>query len=252
MEIDIKPDDIIDSYRFKHYIGPGDRALIERELGDRPPELVWPQMGGKSDQEKRREHVRRLLSYFILQAIKADQDGILPLVEYTGESTALDRLREWLEAAFGADAAFQMEDDAGRVLGKPVDKWLDKPFIQWHTRLYKRRPILWHIASPRGTFGAFVYYHKLDRDTMSKVRNVYLRTLRDLYGAQLAQARSDEDHKAVDRLEAALDDLAVLDERLGGIIETGYDPVIDDGVKANILQAMQRVWRPRCWRRSTQ
>jgi hypothetical protein len=41
--------------------------------------------------------------------------------------------------------------------------------------------------------------------------------------------------KTVDRLEAALDDLTVLDERLGSIIEAGYDPVIDDGVKTNIL-----------------
>ncbi|MDY7080766.1 MAG: BREX-1 system adenine-specific DNA-methyltransferase PglX [Chloroflexota bacterium] len=216
-------------------ISSADRALIERELGDRPPELVWPQMEGKSDKEKRREHVRCLLSYFILQAIKADQDGILSLVEHTGESTALARLRERLEAAFGADVAFRLEDDAGRLLGKSVDKWLDKPFIQWHTKLYKRRPIIWHIASPRGTFGALVYYHKLDRDTLPKVRNVYLRTLRDRFGGQLEQARSAEDYKAVDRLEAALDDLAVLDERLGRIIEAGYDPVIDDGVKANIL-----------------
>jgi hypothetical protein len=39
----------------------------------------------------------------------------------------------------------------------------------------------------------------------------------------------------VDRLETALNDLTVLDERLGGIIEAGYDLLIDDGVKANIL-----------------
>lgn len=82
---------------------------------------------------------------------------------------------------------------------------------------------------------ALVYYHKLDQDTLSKARNVYLRTLRDWFGVQLEQARSNEDHKAVNQLEAALDDLIVLDERLGRIIETGYDPVIDDGVKANTL-----------------
>ena len=216
-------------------ITPADRALIECELGDRPPELIWPQMEGKSDRKKRREHVHRLLSYFWLQALKADGDGIVPLVEGTGEPTLLDRLREQLEATFGHEAAFQLEDDAGRVLGKAVADWLDGDFTRWHTQLYKKRPILWHIASPGGTFGALLYYHKLDRDTLSKVRNVYLRTLRDRTRLQLAEARRVEDHQAVDRLETALDDLLVLDERLGGIIEAGYDPVIDDGVKANIL-----------------
>jgi hypothetical protein len=216
-------------------ITPRDRALIERELGERPPELVWPQMEGKSDREKRREHVRRLLSYFCLAALKADGDGIVPLVEGTGEPTLLDRLRERLEKEFGPEAAFQLEDDAGRVLGRPVDDWLDGQFIRWHTQLYKKRPVLWHVASPGGTFGALLYYHKLDRDTLSKVRNVYLRTLRDRLGLQLAEARQAEDHQAVDCLESALDDLLMLDERLGGIIEAGYDPVIDDGVVANIL-----------------
>jgi hypothetical protein len=216
-------------------ISPADRALIKRELGDRPSELIWPQMEGKSDKEKRREHVRRLLSYVILQALKTDQDGILPLVEGTGQATALDLLRERLEATFGAEAAFRLEDDAGRVLGKPVGDWLDGDFSQWHTRLYKRRPVIWHIASPRGTFGALVYYHKLDRDTLPKLRNVYLRTLRDGLGRELERARAEKDYKAVDRLEGALDDLTVLDERLGRVIEAGYDPVIDDGVKANIL-----------------
>lgn len=216
-------------------ISPADRVLIERELGERPPELVWPQMEGKPDKEKRREHVRRLLSYFILEALKADRDGILPLVEGTGQATALDLLRERMEVAFGHEAAFRLEDDAGRVLGKPAADWLDGDFSQWHTRLYKRRPVIWHIASPRGTFGALVYYHRLDRDTLPKLRNVYLRTLRDGLGRELERARSDKDYKAVDRLEAALDDLTVLNERLARVIEAGYDPVINDGVKANIL-----------------
>jgi hypothetical protein len=216
-------------------ISLADRVLIERELGNRPPELIWPQMEGKADKEKRREHVRRLLSYFILGALKADQDGILPLVERTGDATVLDQLREGLEAAFGAEAAFRLEDNAGRVLGKSLDRWLEGEFSQWHTKLYKRRPVIWHIASPRGTFGALVYYHKLDRDTLPKVRNVYLRTLRDGLGWELERVRSEKDYKALDRLEAALDDLTVLDERLGRVIEAGYDPVIDNGVKANLL-----------------
>jgi len=91
-------------------IGPADRALIERELGDRPPELVWPLMAGKSDREKRREHVRRLFSYYALQAVRADEDGIVPLAGCAGrEPTLVDRVRAQLEAQFGHDVAYQLE-----------------------------------------------------------------------------------------------------------------------------------------------
>jgi hypothetical protein len=157
------------------------------------------------------------------------------MFEGTGEATILDRLRQRLEEAFGPEAAFQLEDDAGRAMGRAVDNWLDGQFIRWHTKLYKKCPILWHVASPGGTFGALIYYHKLDGDTLPKVRNVYLQTMRDRLSMQLAEARRAEDHGTVDDLEDALDDLQVFDEQLAGIVEAGYDPVIDDGVKANIL-----------------
>ncbi len=232
-------------------IGPEDRALIERELGERPPELVWPQMEGKSRKEKRREHVRRLLSYFVLAALQADEDGIVPLFEGTGELTVLERLRARLTAEFGEEAAFRLEDDAGKVMGRPVANWLDGQFIKWHTQLYNKRPIIWHVASERYNFGLLLYYHKLDRDTLLKVRNVYLRRARDAAAYTLEQARSAQDEAEVSRQEELLDEYRALDEQLERVI-TGavgyrppawaegpyrggvYDPVIDDGVAVNL------------------
>ena len=45
-----------ESYRL-YGIPDATRAHIERSLGDRPPEVIWPQMEGKSDEQKRMEHV---------------------------------------------------------------------------------------------------------------------------------------------------------------------------------------------------
>lgn len=218
-------------------ISPVDRALIERELGDRPRELVWPQMEGASDKEKRREHVCRILSYFVLQVMKEDPDGVVPFTEGAGEPTVLGRVRERLEAEFGEEAAYDLERDAGEVMGRAVDNWLDGQFIKWHTSLYKRCPIIWHISSRGYNFGVFVYYHALDEDTLPKVRNVYLWEHRQRVQAQLKaeQARSEPDYKRIDELEDVLEDLNDLDERLAGVIDAGYEPVIDDGVKANIM-----------------
>lgn len=210
-----------------------DQEMIKRELGKVPPEAVWQQMMGKSKKEKRREHVQRLLSYFILQAIKADEDGILPFFASTGHATVLEQIRHQMELEFGAKTAFQLEDDAGKELGRPVDDWLDGNFIKWHTSLYKKRPILWHLASPNNSFGVLLYYHKLDKDTLPKIRNVYLRAVRDSLRRQLDAAR--QDNKTITQLETTLDDLLQMEEKLQAVIESGYNPVIDDGIKANIL-----------------
>jgi len=239
-------------------ISPEDRTLIERELGERPPELVWPQMEGKSDEEKRREHVRRLISHFLLQALKAKPDGILPLTGGAGQGTALDAVRRGLEREFGEEAAFEMETDIKGVLGKDIARWLEGDFFGWHVKLYKRRPILWHLASPRRHFACFLYLHNLDRDTLVKVQTLYLQPYRRAVEAQLEAAQRAKAAGApgaarrIDRAEAVLDDLDEFEKRLLSVIRAEveceipdwaegpyrggvYDPVLDDGVKVNIL-----------------
>lgn len=216
-------------------ISSEDRVIIARELGERPPELVWPQLEGKSQPEKRKEHVRRLLSYFLLQALIADQDGVVPLVEGTGETTAITRLRTALEEYFGEETALRVEDDAGRVLGKPVAVWLDSDYIKWHSALYKNRPIVWQLSSERGAFSCLLYYHRLDNDTLQKVRTVYLRPLLSVVEDRGQRATERKDLKTAAECEAIADELRVFSEKLETIIRAGYKPVIDDGVKRNIL-----------------
>jgi len=237
---------------------PRDRLLAERELGVRPPELVWPQMERRSDEEKRREHVRRLISFFLLRALKEKRDGILPLTLGTGQATALDEVRRRMEGEFGEELAFGMETEIKETLGQSVGKWLDGPFSKWHTNLYKRRPIIWHLASPRSSFACFVHYHKLDRDMLSKVQTQYLWPRRRSAGVELEAAQADKAAgspgaaRRIDQAEAVLDDLADFEKRLVAVIQAQvecevpdwaegpfrggvYDPVLDDGVKVNIM-----------------
>jgi len=238
-------------------IRPEDRVLIERELGDGPPELVWPQMEGKSDKEKRREHVRRLVSFFLLQALKEKRDGILPLTPGTGQATALEGVRRRMEAEFGEEAAFSIETEIKQLLGKSIPDWLNGPFFKWHTKLYKRRPIIWHLASPGNTFACLVYYHELDRDALHKVQTQYLWPRRRAAQAELEMAKADRAAgrsgavRRIEQAEANLDDLAEFEKRLLSVIQAQvecdtpdwadgpfqggvYNPVQDDGVKVNI------------------
>ncbi|NLG80268.1 MAG: hypothetical protein GX492_10695 [Firmicutes bacterium] len=181
-------------------IGEEDRALIEAELG-RPAEGDQEADGKEEEPEDkegaapealvtRDEHVRRLVHYLVHEAVKEDPDGIVPLRDtYTAagelERGLAFRVRAKLAELFGETAMPTVERELREALGKTLDEWLATDFFGYHTGLYRLRPIIWHIASrPRGVpaFGCFVYWHKLDADTLRKVREVYLRPV--LEGAQ--------------------------------------------------------------------
>ena len=242
-------------------ISATDRALIEQELGERPPELCWPQMEGKSDLEKRREHVRRLFSYFALQSVREDKDGVVPLAGGGGrEPYLIDRVRAQLEAQFGAGVAYQWEQDAAQYLGRSLEEWLRREFFaRFHVPLYKKRPILWHLASPKGYFAVLVDYHKLTRDTLPKVQTLYLWPQIESARTRLAGARAGgASMKAVGDLEDEIGDLEECNRRLEAVIQgtvkvdlpdwargpyrngqPPYDPDLDDGVRANLLPAQE-------------
>jgi len=240
---------------------PADRALIERELGDRPPELVWPQMEGRSDKEKRREHVRRFFSYFARRAVRESESGIVPLAGCAArEPYLVDHVRTQLEAAFGPAVAYQLEQDAAPYLGRPLEEWLCRDFFaRFHVKLYKNRPILWHLASPKGYFAVLLDYHRLTHDTLPRVQTLYLWPQMEEVRTRLTAARTallsaQPAVKAIADLEDELADLEECNARLERLIQgtvevdlpewangpyrngvAPYNPDLDDGVRVNLL-----------------
>jgi hypothetical protein len=239
-------------------ISPQDRALIERELGDRPPELVWPQMERKSEQAKREEHVKRFFSYYARQAVREDDDGIVPLAGCAArEPTLMARIRARLEAAFGSATAYNLEQEAAAYVGRDLETQLHTYFFHHvHVKLYQKRPVLWHLTSDKKHFAVMLDYHRIDRDTLPKVRARYLWPQMEEVRARLAGARAHEDANIslINALEEELEDLQAFEERLETVIEgtvkvrlskwavgpyrdgkPPYDPDLDDGVKVNLL-----------------
>jgi hypothetical protein len=66
-----------EAYRL-YGIPDSSRQIIEETLGERPPEIIWPQMEGKTVEQKRMEHLWRLLSYVVKRVVEAADDGIGP------------------------------------------------------------------------------------------------------------------------------------------------------------------------------
>ena len=238
-------------------ISPSDRTLIEHELSNRPPELVWPRMRGKSDPEKRSDHVRRLFSYYTIKALQADEDGVVPLSGCAArEAYLVDRVRAQIENQFGTETAYNWEQEAAEHLGVPLDEWLNRLFFRkFHVDFYQDRPILWHITSPKGYFAVMLDYRKLSHDTLPKVQSLYLWPQMEGVRTRLAGAQTNgASAKKIADLEEELSDLETCDRRLERVIQgqvevdlpewavgpyrdgvPPYDPCIDDGVKVNLL-----------------
>jgi hypothetical protein len=254
-------------------IAPTTRAFIEESIGSRPVEVIWPQMEGKTTDQKRMEHVWRLLSYAVKRVIEASDDGIVPFNRSTGETPLGERVRQGLADLFADREESQLEVEIVNELKRNVkgyrkctslDDWLANAYFEYHASLYKSRPIFWHIASAPGTrpfaFGALVHCHRFDKNRMAKLRASYVRdTIEEL---RRDAGLADKEGRTDDRIElqAQLEEVQALDKKLQLIQEghhegpengerdfriltpwkepsarpRGWTPDLDDGVKVNI------------------
>ena len=254
-------------------ISESTRAIIEETLGERPPEVLWPQTEGKTAEQKRMEHVFRLLSYAVKRVIEADEDGIVPFAPVAGDPSLAERVHRELQTLFPQLDIGQVEVELANELKQSVKgyrrasgiaEWLDNAFFEFHCALYKNRPILWHIASSQGAspfaFGALVHYHRFDRNRMAQLRAQYLRDAIETCRREAALADKAGRTDARQDWQARLEETQELDRRLQWVQEghhdgpdggerdyriltpwktpeerpKGWNPDLDDGVKVNI------------------
>ena len=261
-----------ETYRL-YGISDATRGAIEETLGDRPLEVLWPQMEGKTPEQKRMEHVFRLLSHVVKRVVEADEDGIVPIMRVAGETSLADRVHRELEALFPTLDVGHVEAEIANELKKNVKgyrrtsgiaEWLEDCFFPFHCSMYKKRPIIWHIASGQGTspcaFGALVHYHRFDKNRMAQLRSQYLRDAMETFRREAALADKDRRTSARQDWQARLEEAQELDRRLQRVQEgyhdgrdggdtdyriltpwkapderpNGWEPDLDDGVKVNI------------------
>ena len=212
-------------------INPVSVAAMRKEL-----ELV--------NQKGLKHEVENLLTYLIIEELKKDKDGIIPLIKDSPEPTMAERIILRLEEIFGEDNVAEVLEEMKVILGVELEKWLSKDFFKKHISQYKKRPIVWHFKSKGKSFEAYVYYHKLNDQTLKILRNKYLAKTLDINKERLwslEKELKEADNKAkskinreIEKLELIIEDLERYRDALDEVIKTGYSPVIDDGVLANI------------------
>jgi len=181
----------------------------------------------------------------------ADQDGIVPLTEGTGESTLLDRVRERIGADFGNDRIDAVEREFAQIMGRSLAQWLARDFFPHHLSHFRKRPVAWllesgHAVEPCGevggtgtrqrrrgrtggpAFACLVYYHALTADTLTRIRTHVLRPImqrrryeRDEARRQAAQNDATARARA-ERLTEVVDELETFEAALDVVSERGF------------------------------
>lgn len=185
----------------------------------------------------------------------ADDDNVIPLLD--GDWFADDitlRVRQFLRVAFG-DTHYEDNlafiEQALNIKGKRnygLRDYLLGEFYADHVKRYKKRPIYWLFASPKGSFNALIYMHRYRPDTVS----VVLRYLRD-YREKLTTEKERQTAISINPASSQGDKTRALKEteRLGKVLAELEDyerdvlyPLatqqvqidLDDGVKVNYLK----------------
>jgi len=169
-------------------ISEEDRGLIEEEISTAVVKPKKEKIASENEYEvmPAEEHIKRLLSYFALEIMKEDEDGIVPVSDmFLGtrkESGMATRVITKLVDEFGEEKLDRIESELTKVLKMSIDDWFAKEFFAFHTTLYRLRPVIWQLSSERlrhgkgkSSFSCFSYWHKLDEDTIPKARQLYLK-----------------------------------------------------------------------------
>jgi len=178
-----------------------------------------------------------------------DEDNVIPLLD--GEwfpDDVTERFRQFLRVTFGAEHYAENLAFIEDALGKDVRKYFLRDFYTDHVKRYKKRPIYWLFASPKGTFSALIYLHRYRPDTVSVVLQ-YLRDFRKKLAARLehlqqvqvsTSASQGEKTKAVKEADTIRKQQLELDDYERDTLyplATEQKPLdLDDGVKVNYLK----------------
>jgi hypothetical protein len=230
------------------------------------------------------EHVKRLLHYLAHRVLAADPTGIVTLDDAHLPGGELKRglvfgVRAQLAEEFGQENGPALEEEIRSIIGQSLEGWLKQDLFSYHLSLYSLRPIVWQLSSygfaPRrrrgeSVFNCFLYFPRLDNDTLYKVQQIYVGPL--LAGsrqeaeylakqlsvaaaepARLRRQREQQYQQALDCQEelegyakAAQELLAPhkppefrsrsawVKDKVAEIVASGYRPNLDYGVRVNI------------------
>ena len=179
-------------------------------------------------------------------------DNVIPVMDndwFSGD--LVERFRSFLRITFGEATFKENLEFIEKALGKKgnprsLRDYFFKDFYSDHLKRYKKRPIYWLFSSPKGSFGALIYMHRMRPDTVSVLLNNYLREFSSKLTARKAllesvsasgNASSVEKTRAIKEIEILKKKIEEVNDYEGEVLyplatrQINID--LDDGVKIN-------------------
>ena len=201
--------------------------------------------------EKRsQEIIQDLLFDLVREILEEDQDGIMPLVKFSGEDTLQNFLySKMIKKSFTP----RQIDDFKEILGFEINTYLEKYFFRDLAnrvnlfRFLPKTPFIWHLSSGKNQgFEVFISIYKWNRDKLFRLRSVYLEKRESSLKNRLSDLSVDmpdislKVQKERDLIVKQLKEIEVFKKKIDEILQSGYDPTLDDGVGKNIAPLQEK------------
>ena len=227
------------------------QVAVARLLGYR-----WP--AEKDEEMELSEEARKWIDRCADLDDYVDSDGIVCLPAVQGQRKAVDRLRDLLAAAYGAEWSVAKEDELLEEWGYKrggLERWLEGKFMRQHNKLFGNRPFIWHITDGhRDGFSALVNYHMLDRANLERLTYTYLGDWIKRQEGALARDEEGAEGRllAAEQLQEELKKILAGDPPYDIFVRgkeaheqpIGWDPDLNDGVLLNIKPFVNGDGRP--------
>jgi len=177
----------------------------------------------------------------------ADKNNAIPILD--GDWFADDivsRFRRFLRVTFGSSHFEANLKFIEQALGKDIRQYFLKDFYNDHVQRYKKRPIYWMFSSPDGNFNVLIYMHRYNPDTVSIVRNEYLREYMSKLTGHIVNLQAQETNMSLTKGERtrALKEIDKINKIYDGLEKYEQDVIfplatqrleidLDDGVRVN-------------------
>jgi hypothetical protein len=173
--------------------------------------------------------------------ITIDEDAIIPLMgtQCNFSDDALQRFNELLDIIWSAEQRTKNINFIQECLDKDLERFLVRDFYKYHCNMYKKKPIYWLFASPKGAFQVLVYMHRMNAFTVEKIRaNYLLEHLKKLLSEEAMliaheSTLSTQEAKRLDQVRNDLKECKAYDMELKDIADQQIAFDLDDGVTVN-------------------
>lgn len=171
------------------------------------------------------------------------------------------RLEAWFAGIFGESSHGYMEEAAEILRGPGADlrDWLRVGLFEFHVKQYTKKPrkapIYWQLSVPSRRYSIWLYYHRLNRDTLWRVLNDFVkpklaREERRLAGlrTEAGEALTPSQRSSIQEAQTFSDELATFRDEIE-MIAPLWNPNLNDGVVLNFAPLWKLVPQLPSWQR---